>query len=308
MQDHPQSPSTILMVRPHHFFPNEETAGDNSFQTVEDRSNADAIKADAMEEFDGVVATLREEGVEVVVVDDRADVDTPDSVFPNNWISTHHNGTIVTYPMFVPSRRRERRDDIIEYLEETYDVSKVLEMNNLEKNGHILEGTGAIVFDHDQRLAFMARSERAGETALDFLCTELGYDKLVFDSVGPDGNPIYHTNVIMGIGEKVAFVGLECITGELQRAMVKAALEKSGKKIIDLSMEQINQFGGNVFELMTPTGPIMALSQTAYNALTPKQIKQANKKARLVPCSVPTIEKSGGSVRCMMAAIHLPPK
>jgi hypothetical protein len=305
MQKSNQSPSAILMVRPHHFFPNAETAGDNSFQSEESPLKAPRIKKAAMDEFDKVVTMLRIEGVEVIVVEDRDDVDTPDSVFPNNWISTHHEGTIVTYPMLVPSRRRERREDIIEHFEEAYEVSKVLEMNNLETNGHILEGTGAIVFDHDSKLAYMARSERATEPALDFLCKELGYEKLVFDSIGPDGNPIYHTNVIMGIGHEVAFVGFDCIVGDEAKDKVRDSLEKSGKEIIDLTMDQIGQFAGNVFELTTPTGPIFALSQTAYDALTAKQIKQANKKARLVPMAVPTIEKSGGSIRCMMAAIHL---
>lgn len=302
-----QSPATIVMVRPHHFFPNEETAADNAFQSAAAHDERNAIQILAQQEFDQAVAILRQEGVEVLVFDDRADVVTPDSVFPNNWISFHHDGTIILYPMMASNRRLERRADITADMAKTFKVTDVWDISAAENDGRALEGTGAIVFDHGARVAYMARSCRADEDLLTELCARLGYQSLTFDSVGPDGEAIYHTNVIMGIGERVALIGLSSIPNGDEQARVRDALLKSGKEIVDLSPEQIGQFAGNVFELDTPTGKLIALSETAYQALTEGQVQQIEQYARLCPLSVPTIEKSGGSVRCMMAAVHLPP-
>ncbi len=301
-----QSPDAILMVRPKHFFPNDETAADNKFQAIENPALKTAIHSQARAAFDAAVHILEREGVKVYVLDDRDDVITPDSVFPNNWFSCHHNGTAVFYPMHAHSRRLERRPDVLDLLAKDYNIKESWDLSPYENDGKILEGTGALVLDNVAKVAYMTRSKRANEDLLNHFCQHLGYSPFVFDSFGPDGDPIYHTNVVMGIGAHFAMVGLECVKDSAQRHALEQSLTNSDKEIISLSMDQINQFAGNVFELNTPDGPIVAMSQSAYNSLNHDQLTRIEAHAKPLPLSVPTIEKSGGSVRCMMAAIHLP--
>ena len=299
----PQNPTALVMVRPLYFGVNPETAADNHFQGA----GAATDRATAIAEFDAMVAALRAAGVTVHVFD-QARADTPDAVFPNNWLSTHHDGTIITYPMYVPSRRRERRADIIAALKEQYTVSALSDLSPHEEAGSILEGTGAIVFDHAARIAYMARSQRADDGLLGRLCGDRGYTPFIFDAVDAAGRPIYHTNVMMGIGQEAAIISLETITDERVRADLHAAMLAQGRLVISLTQDQVAEFAGNTLEVTGKDGPLLALSRRAWHALTPDQQAALEHRLPVLHVDLPTIEKSGGSARCMMAGVHLPAK
>ncbi|WP_170569669.1 citrulline utilization hydrolase CtlX [Ruegeria atlantica] len=299
-----QAPSAIVMIRPHAFASNPETRDDNAFQTLANRS-AEATSAKARDEHDGAVALLREAGVKVHVFDDHGERDTPDSVFPNNWFSTHPGGHIAIYPMFVPSRGRERRADVIEMLKQEYRVQDVIDYSGLEQDKLALEGTGAMVLDHVGRVAYTVKSNRADPVLLERFCTHFNYEPIVFEAQDAEGRDVYHTNVLMGIGTKYALICLDMITDPERRATVKTRLEESGRTVIDLTHEQIAEFAGNAIELSGRDGLLLALSSRALAALTPEQIATIEASATPLPLSVPTIETAGGSVRCMIAGIHL---
>ncbi|WP_306116399.1 MULTISPECIES: citrulline utilization hydrolase CtlX [unclassified Roseovarius] len=298
-----QAPSSVVMIRPNRFHPNPETAGDNRFQSIPDLS-AEEVAARAQAEFDGAVAKLREAGVTVHVFQDEND-DTPDSIFPNNWFSTHSGGHVAIYPMFAENRRRERRMDVIEMLKTEYRVAEVTDYSGLEPDGLSLEGTGAMVLDHIGRLAFVARSHRADPILLERFCTRFGYEPIVFDAVDESGTPVYHTNVVMAIGTEVAMVGLDMVPGDERRATIVERLEETRRVVIPLSHRQIAEFAGNAIELETPGGLVLALSARALAALDADQIAILEKSVRLVPLDLPTIESAGGSARCMIAGLHL---
>lgn len=294
-----QNPRSVLMIRPLGFAVNEETAGDNHFQGQ--RAQNDRERAIA--EFDAMVAALRQSGVTVHAVDQSRE-DTPDAVFPNNWISFHSDGTVILYPMYVPSRRRERRPEIIEDLKRDYATGEVIDLTGLEEDDLILEGTGAIVFDHDSKTAFMARSQRGDERALDILCERIGYEPFAFDAVDGSGRAIYHTNVMMAVGQRTALVGFETMTDQNARARLRERL--ADRCLIDLSQEQIGNFSGNALEVDSTNGPILVLSERAWQSLTHGQQRALSDVVEIVTSPLPTIEKSGGSARCMLAGIHLP--
>ena len=213
-----QAPTAVVMVRPHRFRVNSETLADNAFQAApEGETRSDAIAADAREEFDAAVERLVAAGVTVHVFDDFGQLDTPDSVFPNNWFSTHHGGRVAIYPMYAPNRRRERRADVIELLKSTYRVREVIDYSGLEYDDLFLEGTGAMVLDHAERLAYVASSHRADPVILERFCTEFGYEPMAFPTAGPDGRPIYHTNVLMGIASEYALICLDAISDQRRR-------------------------------------------------------------------------------------------
>lgn len=298
-----QSPSAVVMIRPSRFTPNPETAADNSFQSAPEAS-PEAVAAAAQAEFDAAVSKLRGAGIHVHVFQDESG-DTPDSVFPNNWFSTHHGGHVAIYPMYAESRRRERRSDVIELLKRDYRVAEVTDYSGLEQDGLSLEGTGAMVLDHIGRLAFVARSHRADPILLERFCTRFGYEPIVFNAADASGAPVYHTNVLMFIGTHVAMVGLDMIADPERRATVRSRLEETGRTVIALSESQISSFAGNAIELIGSDGLILALSQTALSALTPQQKAQLEASLALVPLDLPTIEMAGGSARCMIAGIHL---
>lgn len=305
-----QAPNAVLMIRPQAFQPNPETAGDNAFQSagVVDVAERQSVAAQARGEVAAVAAALRGEGIEVLMFDDREGIDTPDSVFPNNWISTHDDGRVVLYPMATPSRRRERRADVVEGLSERYTVSQVLDLSPVELEGRYLEGTGALVLDHVHRIAYMARSGRANEAVLDQWCEAMGYTAEVFDAVDRDGRPIYHTNVVLSIATDFAVVGLSTIPDPTERARIATHLKESGRDVIEIDLGQVAEFAGNGLELAGSRGRIFALSSRALAALRPDQIAAIETSARILAISIPTIERSGGSVRCMLAGIHLPPR
>ncbi len=299
-----QAPSAVVMIRPHAFMSNPETRDDNAFQTLSNRS-AKATSHAARDEHDAAVVALRAAGVRVHVFDDLGDQNTPDSVFPNNWFSTHSGGHVAIYPMFVPSRRRERRVDVIEMLKAEYRVQDVIDFSGLEADNLALEGTGAMVLDHIARIAYTVSSHRADPVLLERFCTHFNYEPMVFEARDGAGRDVYHTNVLMGIGTHYALICLDMIVDPNRRAEVAARLEETGRKVIDLSHAQIAEFAGNAIELTGSDGLVLALSKRAFEALTPNQIAIIKDSATPLPLSVPTIETAGGSVRCMIAGIHL---
>lgn len=300
-----QAPSAVVMMRPHRFTPNPETAADNSFQTAADQASAQAIAERAYQEVTTAARRLEAEGVRVHLFEDRGERDTPDSVFPNNWFSTHPGGHVAVYPMYSPSRRRERRAEVIEMLKAQYRVQDAIDYSGLEEDGLYLEGTGAMVFDHLARVAYTARSNRADPVALERFSTHFNYEPMVFDTAGADGRPIYHTNVLMCVATEFAMVGFELIPDKRRAAQVRDRLQESGREIIELSAAQIAGFAGNAIELSGREGRILALSQRAFDSLDAAQKATIEGSARLLPLAVPTIEMAGGSVRCMVAGIHL---
>ncbi len=303
-----QAPSAVVMIRPHRFHPNPETAQDNTFQQggVGHTARAGlALASAARDEVSAAAARLQEAGIEVHVFDDHGERDTPDSVFPNNWFSTHSGGHIALYPMCAPNRRRERRSDIIDMLKANYRVQDVIDYSGLEYDGLFLEGTGAMVLDHLQRVAYTALSNRANEVVLERFCTHFNFEPLVFRTADGAGQAVYHTNVMMCIASRFALVGLELITDAARRAEVKRRLEESGRTVLALDQGQIEAFAGNAIELGGKNGPVLAMSSRGVARLSSAQRDVIARHAELLPLSVPTVEMAGGSVRCMIAGIHL---
>ncbi|MEM7319126.1 MAG: arginine deiminase-related protein [Pseudomonadota bacterium] len=299
-----QAPRSVVMIRPHAFRSNPETRHDNAFQATTAAADS-PIKA--LGEFESAVELLRVAGVDVHVFDDFGDRDTPDSVFPNNWFSTHMGGHVALYPMYAANRRRERRSDVIDMLKQNFRVQDVIDYSGLEQDGLALEGTGAMVLDHISRVAYVARSNRADPVLLERFCTHFNYEPIAFDAADEQGCAVYHTNVLMGIGTEYALVCLEMITDPDRRRTVAERLEDSGRTVIDLTPAQIANFAGNAIEL-TGDNRILALSARALEALRAQQISIIEQSACPLPLSIPTIETAGGSIRCMIAGIHLTPR
>lgn len=295
-----QAPRSVVMIRPHHFRSNPETAADNAFQKL----GTEDVSAAARAEFDHVVGSLRDHGVTVHDFDDES-ADTPDSVFPNNWFSTHAGGHVAVYPMYAASRRRERRWDVIDMLKTHYRVQDVIDYSGLEHDSLALEGTGAMVLDHVGRVAYVAKSHRADPVLLERFCTNFNFEPIAFDATDRAGRPVYHTNVLMAIGTGTAMVGLEMISDPVRRDMVQDRLMETGRDVIALTKHQIGEFAGNAIELEGRDGLILALSARALAALTPDQITRIEVCAHIVPLTIPTLETAGGSVRCMIAGLHL---
>lgn len=291
------------MVRPHRFHPNPETAADNAFQRSAGHTSASAVALAARDEV--TAAALREVGVRVHVFDDHGERETPDSVFPNNSFSTHRGGHVALYPMASKSRRRERRADVIEMLKAEYRVQDVIDYSGLEHDGLFLEGTGAMVLDHIANVAYTARSQRADPVALERFCTHFNFEPMAFTTADAAGLPIYHTNVMMCVATEFALVGFDLMDDPKRRADVRARLEERGRTVIALDARQIADFAGNAIELTGTQGRALALSDRAAASLTQQQRALISRSARLLPLSVPTIEMAGGSVRCMLAGIHL---
>lgn len=300
-----QAPAAVIMVRPHNFAVNKETASDNSFQQKPESEERLATKA--YDEITRAAATLEAHGVVVHLFEDNGVV-TPDSVFPNNWFSTHTGGHVAIYPMKAENRRLERRFDIIEMLKARYRVQDVIDYSGLEPDGLFLEGTGAMVLDHIDRVAYAARSDRTDPIALERFCTHFNYEPMAFDAQDEDGQRIYHTNVLMCVATDFALVGLQMISNAMRRDEIIRRLERAGRQVIALTNQQIRCFAGNALELQGRQERILALSTTALSSLDTRQIEEIEKSARPVALDIPTIEKSGGSVRCTLAGIHLFPR
>jgi hypothetical protein len=305
---HIQSTSSVLMIRPCRFYPNPETAADNAFQRNANQS-PDTLTLAARKEFDAAVQTLRAAGVSVHVFEDSVEPEKPDAIFPNNWISTHHDGRVALFPMYSVLRRRERRQDIIEELRKRFWVTKVIDYSPFEDEDCYLEGTGSLVFDHPSKIAYVSLSNRSNLKVIRRFADDFGYESVTFTSIGPDGEPIYHTNVMMCIGTGFAMVGLDMIQNKAERQDVRTRLEKTGKEIVELSADQIENFAGNAVELHNQGGEkLLVLSSRAARVLSEEQRERLSRCARLVPLQLPTIELGGGSARCMIATIHLSPR
>ena len=306
MNDLAQSARAVLMIRPHGFHPNPETAADNAFQQTIAPNEGDAVARAAEAEFDRAVETLRAADVTVHVLDDTPAPAKPDAVFPNNWFSTHHDGRVVFYPMHSPARRRERRPEVIEELRKHYQVTEVIDYSSGEKENQFLEGTGSLVLDYINRVAYASLSQRTHPALVDRFCADFGFTAVKFRSATADGRAVYHTNVVMCIGTHFALIGLPLIPDPTEREEVRAALAASGREVIELSAEQIAEYAGNALELDNGREKLLVLSARALRSLGESQHAALRRHARLVPLELPTIELAGGSARCMLAAIHLP--
>jgi len=304
-QIYPQAPAAVVMVRPHHFTPNPQTAADNAFQRMDAERAASEVARQAYDEVTQAARTLEQHGVRVHLFEDEQPGRTPDAVFPNNWFSTHAGGHVALYPMYSPNRRLERRMDVIEMLKARYRVQDVIDYSGLEPDGLFLEGTGAMVLDHLARVAYTARSNRANPIALERFATHFNYEPIAFDAVDVQGRAVYHTNVLMCVATEFALVGLDLIPDAARRANVRQRLEETGREVIALSAAQIGEFAGNALELSNGHDRLLALSTRAFASLSTEQVRCIERSARLVPLNVPTIEMAGGSVRCMLAGIHL---
>lgn len=302
-----QAPAAVIMIRPHRFAPNPETAGDNAFQRSTSALDPATLAARAHREATDAARTLTALGVRVHVFEDEG-ADTPDSVFPNNWFSTHPGGHVAIYPMYATNRRRERRADVIETLKREYRVQDVIDYSALEHDAVYLEGTGAMVLDHLDRVAYAARSNRTDPVALERFCTHFNYEPIVFDAADAAGAPVYHTNVLMCIATDFVLIGLELIGNERRRREIERRFVDSGRRVIALSGEQIGEFAGNAIELQARDGRVLAISARALDALSAEQRAIIEESATLAPLSVATIKLAGGSVRCMLAGVHLSPR
>jgi hypothetical protein len=292
------------MVRPHRFHPNPDTAADNAFQSQTAQA-PEVIARLAHAEVTAAAARLQAAGVRVHLFEDLGERDTPDAVFPNNWFSTHAGGHVAMYPMFAESRRRERRTDVIEMLKAEYRVQDVIDYSGLEPDGMFLEGTGAMVLDHIARVAYTAQSNRADPVALERFCTHFNYEPMAFATADAQGLPCYHTNVMLCVGTDFALGGFHLIRDPARRQAVRERLAESGRAVIELSAQQIGAFAGNALELTGAQGRVLALSARAAASLSAEQKAVIERSATLLPLDVPTIELAGGSVRCMLAGIHL---
>jgi hypothetical protein len=302
-----QSAQAVVMIRPFHFYPNPETAADNAFQREAAASDADTISKAAQSEFDLAAGLLRSAGVTVHVFEDTPSPEKPDAVFPNNWFSTHPDGRVALYPMYSPTRRNERRRDVIDELGKSYRISALVDYSSYEQRGLHLEGTGSLVLDYVNRIAYVSLSKRSDRTLVEIFCRDFDFEPLLFESTSDDGRPIYHTNVVMCVASEFALIGLDMIADPGQRETIRRRLEASGKKVIELGRDQIANFAGNALELRNDSEKLLVLSSRAAKALTLEQRDEIERHARLLPLALPTIELAGGSARCMLATIHLPP-
>jgi len=303
----------ILMVRPVRFGMNAQTAVDNFYQnTTAAKGEEDQLAARS--EFDSFVSKLRAAGVNINVLEDTLEPHTPDSIFPNNWISMHDDGTVVLYPMKAENRRLERRADIFDRLDQWgFDVRRTHDISNAENEEVYLEGTGSIVFDHDSRIAYMAQSQRAEPKIFNSLCDELGYTPIVFKSFQrtPDGpQPIYHTNVMMCVTNTYVLICLDTIHDQNERQNVVAAIQSSGKEILEISEDQKVQFAGNMLLVKGAKEELhLVMSGSAFLALTEAQKERIQRDHKIIHSDLPTIETlGGGSARCMLAEVYLPKK
>jgi hypothetical protein len=307
-----QTTNSILMIRPVAFRMNEQTAVNNYYQKVLDGLSKETVNAKAQEEFDAFVQKLRIVGVNVIVVEDTLNPDTPDSIFPNNWISFHENGDVVLYPMFAENRREERREDILDILEENeFVINEIMDYTSAEEDGFYLEGTGSILLDRENGKAYCALSPRADEELFIEFCEDFEYSPVIFEAfqtVNGERKLIYHTNVMMCIGDTFAVICADCIDDKKERKMVLDSLKADGKEIILITEAQVNSFAGNMLEVKgTDDRRYLVMSQSAHQSLTKKQIAQIEEHITILSSSLDTIEAcGGGSARCMMAEIFLP--
>ena len=303
-----QISDTLLMVRPARFGFNHETAHNNAFQVNDVRLSVQEISEKAVEEFDEFVRRIRSHGIEVIVIQDTSEPPKTDAVFPNNWFSTHSTGEVVLYPMYSEIRRLERREDIIDLLAEHFDSGNIdRSLLRHEEQDKFLEGTGSLILDRVNRLVYACYSDRTHPELLEGFCKAYGFEPVGFHATDDKGMPVYHTNVIMALGEELAIICLESIASEEERKHLTLTLESSGKQVIDISLDQVHKFVGNMLEVRNSSGAkFMLMSQQAFKNLTPGQLSLIEKYDKVIHSPLETIEKyGGGSARCMLAEIFL---
>jgi hypothetical protein len=303
----PQSAPAVLMVRPASFGFNAQTAASNDFQRAPDAAE-NAAQAQALIEFDGVAQALQRAGVEVLIADDSRLPRKPDALFPNNWVSFHFDGTVALYPMLAPNRRSERREEILEQVlrEGRFRAVRTIDLTHREAEGKFLEGTGSVVLDRVNRVAYAGLSPRTDLDVLGEFAQLLDYELVTFETRGAAGQPIYHTNVVMSIGSRFAVVCREAIAPP-HRAAVFDKLAAAGHEVVGITLQQMSEFAGNVLEMSLPSGRILALSTRAWRSFGAAQRRFLETHAAVVPVAIPTIERiGGGGVRCMLAELHLP--
>jgi hypothetical protein len=309
-----QTTNSIVMIRPVAFRMNEQTAVNNYYQKVLDGLLPATVNAKAQAEFDAYVEKLSAAGINVIVIDDTLEPDTPDSIFPNNWISFHENGDIALYPMFAENRRLERREDVFDILEEKgFEINDIMDYTSAEEDGIFLEGTGSIILDRENEIAYCALSPRADEELFIEFCEDFEYNPVIFEAyqtVNGERKHIYHTNVMMCIAETFAVICADCIDDKAERKMVLQKLKESGKEIIFITEEQVNNFAGNMLQVRGANEErFLIMSDAAYKVLTQDQISKIEKHCKILHASLDIIEAcGGGSARCMMAEVFLPKK
>jgi len=305
-----QTTDTVLMIEPAAFGFNAETAQNNYFQI--NSENAETQKK-ALQEFNNFVEKLRSKGINVITVKDTLEPHTPDSIFPNNWISMHSDRTVVLYPMCAVNRRWERRNDILEMIQKNFKVKEIVDLSAPENDGKFLEGTGSMIFDHDNKLAYGSVSLRLDEPLFREFCEKFGFEPVVFHSYQTANNerlPIYHTNVMMCVADQFVVICLDCIDDETERVNVVNAIVNSGKEIIEISENQMQQFAGNMLQVQNYEGKkFLVMTQSAYQSLTPEQISNIEKHSEIIYSDLETIETNGGgSARCILAEVFLEKK
>lgn len=305
-----QSSNVVFMVRPSNFGYNEETASNNTFQSRPGAIKSADIQKLAVIEFDQFISELRQAGVTVIVYDDSKDPVKPDAIFPNNWFTTHEDGSLITYSMFAPNRRFERDEDILKKLSEHYDIKQRYSFEQYEKENLFLEGTGSMVLDRQNKTVYACLSPRTHISLLDKFCLLRGYRMVTVHAEDEKGLPIYHTNVMMALGSQFAIVCLEVIKEKEERNLLRETLNRSGKTIIEITESQMKEFAGNMLEVTNNKGEaIIVMSRNAKKSLTKPQLKRLSDFGSILSINIPTIETyGGGSVRCMMAEIFLSKK
>lgn len=304
-----QTTDTVLMIEPVSFGYNAQTAANNYFQ-IEQRGQD--IKEKALQEFQGFVTKLQQKGIQVITVKDTLHPHTPDSIFPNNWVSFHRDGNVVLYPMFAPNRRVERRSDILDTLQSHgFSINKVDDWSSHEKNEKFLEGTGSMIFDHDHKIAYGSVSLRLDEHLFKEFCEAYHFRPVIFHSfqnANGERLPIYHTNVMMCVADRFVVICLDCIDNELEREKVQETIKSTGKEIIEITEDQLQQFAGNMLQVKNTSGEkFLIMSQTAYQSLKPTQVQAIEKYCEIISADLHTIETNGGgSARCMLAEVFLP--
>lgn len=304
-----QTTSNIFMVRPAHFGFNKETFANNSFQKNDDSISTKKISKKALEEFDQFVEKLRKNGINVLVGEDDPNTVKPDAVFPNNWITFHEDGLVITYPMFAESRRTERQLAHIEKIVQHFDISKKIELDPYEKINIFLEGTGSLVLDRTNKIAYACISPRTHDTLIKKFCDITGYEQQVFQAVDENNQAIYHTNVMMTVGEDFVIICKDSIQNKEEKKRLVQRFKDTNKEIINISFDQLNSFAGNMLQVENEKGEtFLVMSERAFKALKKKQIKQIEKYTTILHSPLKTIENyGGGSARCMIAEIFLPP-
>jgi hypothetical protein len=298
--------STILMIRPAAFGFNKETEVNNFFQSPSSLNNAE-LQQKALLEFDSMVVVLKSHGIEVLVAEDTPEPIKPDAIFANTWFSTSPGGVISVFPLYAPGRRAEKRNDILDILAENFILRDIQDWSEYEREGRFLEGTGSMVTDHDNKMIYASVSERTSMPVLEKFATTNGYQAIVFLATDKNGHPVYHTNIVMTLGDNFAVICEEAIEEEWELIAVRQLLESTNHTIIAISREQMHAFAGNMLQVQNKSGEIyLVLSQSAYDSLKKEQLRKLEAYARLLPIAIPVIEQAGGgSVRCMMAEIFL---